>query len=145
MPEVCAGYDGHTLWWFSWLSPGPAVSVGRYCTSCHQKNKYKQPPWWPDAKGFVMAAAKHALHWDLIRCHVLTWCFLEGFYSAREKYWRGATGMLFSESGLNLLVVDTHLTVQVAIVKQGGMSSLSIRWPWFWEWDKEYQRRKQEQ
>lgn len=40
--------------------------------------------------------------------------------------------MLFSESGLKLLVVDTHLTVQVAIVKQGGMSSLSIRWPWFW-------------
>lgn len=68
------------------------------------QKKPKPNCWQRDSEAFVMPAAKRAPRCDLIRCHVLTRYFMEGFCSLYGR--QCISGILASESGLNSVLVD---------------------------------------
>lgn len=89
------------------LEQGQQRQSGVTSQAVFYHKKSKPNCWQRDAEAFVMPTAKRAPCCDLIRCHVLTRYFMEGFYSLYGRHCWWISGMLSSESGLNSILVDT--------------------------------------
>lgn len=66
------------------LEQGQQRQSGGTSQALFYQKKCKPNCWQRDAEAFVMPAAKRAPCCELIRCHVLTRYFMEGFYSVWE-------------------------------------------------------------
>lgn len=103
-------WAGRAVYWgdyCGWPSPGPATSVRSYFTSCllpkRKASKTLEGETWKTLSCLWPSTPLY----KLIRCPLLSWCFLEGFYSVWVRCWWWTACMFFTELGLNAVVVDT--------------------------------------